>query len=222
MIDSERTGRLLGALADPLRFAVLRLLARERELPAGAIADHLRVTAPRLANHLALLRDADLVVSRRVGRSALYRLTNPASVADLISSVDALAGNPASAPVAPTDFARARTCYDHLAGELGITLYERLVTAEALIPGPEAESPLTPGPGLAAELARLGVDLPDAGRRHLAVGCLDSTAGTPHLGGALGAAVLHTLRTRDLLRPGPTDRVLTETPDTERLLAGRA
>ncbi|MFC9972313.1 ArsR/SmtB family transcription factor [Spirillospora sp. NPDC127200] len=221
MIENERTGRLLGALADPLRFAVLRLLARERELPAGAIADHLRVTAPRLANHLALLRDADLVVSRRVGRAALYRLTDPASVTELIRSVDALAGNPDSAPLASTAFARARTCYDHLAGELGVVLYERLVAAEALIPGSEAESPLSPGPGLAAELARLGVDLPDAGRRRLAVGCLDSTVGTPHLGGALGAAILTSLQARDLLRPGSTDRVLTETSDTERLLAGR-
>ncbi|WP_067491307.1 ArsR/SmtB family transcription factor [Actinomadura hibisca] len=222
MIESEHTVRLLGALADPLRFAVLRLLARERELPAGAMAEHLRVSAPRLANHLALLRDAELVVSRRVGRAALYRLTDLEAVAALVRSVDALAGNAEAELPGITAFARARTCYDHLAGQLGVVLYERMVAVEALVPGPEAESPLAPGPGLAAELARLGVEAPDAGRRHLAVGCLDSTAGTPHVGGALGAAILHSLRERDLLSAGPADRVLTESPEAEAVLAGRA
>ncbi|WP_084000219.1 ArsR/SmtB family transcription factor [Actinomadura kijaniata] len=212
--------RILGVVADPLRFAVLRLLARERELPAGAMADRLAVSASRLANHLAVLRDAGLVASRRSGRVAVYRLTAPDRTAAFVRALDALAGEEERDPE-PTAFARARLCYDHLAGELGVLLYRRLVAARALVPGDGPEAPLTSGPALAAELERLGVTPPDLGRRHLAVGCLDSTAGTPHLGGALGAAILRSLSERGLLRPGPHERLLTEAPDAEALLTGR-
>ncbi|MQY09048.1 ArsR/SmtB family transcription factor [Actinomadura macrotermitis] len=220
MNGAGRAERLLAAVADPLRFGVLRQLARERELPASALAERFAVSAPRLANHLAVLRDAELVATRRVGRAALYRLTDPERTADLIRAVEALAGDGGAAPAATTGFARARTCYDHLAGELGVLLYRRLVEAGALVPGPGPESPLAPGPALAAELGRLGVAPPDAGRRRPAVGCLDSTSGTPHLGGALGAEILRSLTARGLLRPGPADRVLVPGPAAEALIAG--
>jgi len=118
----------------------------------------------------------------------------------------------------PSPFARARTCYDHLAGEVGVQLLDRLVADGALIPGPEVESVLRPGDALRPTLDRLGVAYPQVGRRKLAVGCLDATAGRPHLGGALGREVLRSFLRRGLLLPGPAPRTLIEHPALAPLL----
>ncbi|EXG80185.1 ArsR/SmtB family transcription factor [Cryptosporangium arvum] len=216
---------VLGAIGEPIRFEVLRLLADDGEAAQAALAERLGVTPSRLGNHLAILRAAGLVEPVRIGRSSRYHLPDPDAVRALLSAVDALAG---SAPATSTDrlksagpstFARARTCYDHLAGEVGVVLLDRLVAERALIPGPEAESVLTAGDGLDATLARLEVPHPSVGRRKLAVGCLDATAGRPHLGGALGGEILRSFLRRGLLLPGPAPRSLIEHPALERLLA---
>lgn len=95
-------------------------------------------------------------------------------------------------PVTP-ELAEARTCYDHLAGRLGVALYERLVSAGALVPpAAPGEREVALGPAAGTELAALGVDLAaiPKGRRRLAATCVDWTERRPHLAGPLGAAVL--------------------------------
>ncbi|SHN28662.1 ArsR/SmtB family transcription factor [Cryptosporangium aurantiacum] len=130
----------------------------------------------------------------------------------------AAAGAGAGAGGRLSPFAQARTCYDHLAGEAGVRVLDRLMADGALIPGPEPESVLQPGATLPAALERLGVDYPQVGRRKLAVGCLDATAGRPHLGGALGGEILRSFLRRGLLLPGPVPRSLIEHAALEPLL----
>ncbi|GAA0254326.1 helix-turn-helix transcriptional regulator [Cryptosporangium japonicum] len=210
---------VLGAIGEPIRFEVLRLLAEEGEAAQAALAERIGVTPSRLGNHLATLRAAGLVEPVRVGRSSRYHLPDPDAVRALLSAVNVLAGAAPPKRTVPSTFARARTCYDHLAGEVGVVLLERLVAEGALVPGPEVESELTVGDGLDAALARLEVPHPQVGRRKLAVGCLDATAGRPHLGGALGGEILRVFLRRGLLLPGPSPRSLIEHPALDRLLA---
>ncbi|MFI5955092.1 ArsR/SmtB family transcription factor [Cryptosporangium sp. NPDC051539] len=208
---------VLSAIGEPIRFEVLRLLATEGASAQAALAERLGLTPSRLGNHLAALRATGLVGTSRVGRSTHYHLEHPDAVGALLAAVDALAARPPGAQH-PSAFARARTCYDHLAGDAGVRLLDRLVADGALIPGPEPESVLETGTTLDAALARLDVPYPQSGRRKLAVGCLDATAGRPHLGGALGREILRAFLRRGLLRPGPSPRSLVEHPDLAGLL----
>ena len=235
---------LLGTIGDPIRFEVLRLLLADDGLAQAALAERLGVTPSRLGNHLAALRATGLAEPVRVGRSSRYTLRDPDAVRALVDAVDGLAGKPRevdtagriglpgglrgsvgpggdalSPRVGASPFARARTCYDHLAGEVGVQVLDRLVAEGALVPGAEAESVLRPGDALMPALDRLGVPYPDVGRRKLAVGCLDATAGSPHLGGALGREVLRSFLRRGLLLPGPAPRTLIEHSALQTLLA---
>jgi hypothetical protein len=134
-------------------------------------------------------------------------------------------------PGAP--LARARSCYDHLAGQLGVAVLDYLVAAGAVadpaagaLPRPagnragsRADLPL--GPGAADGFAALGVDAAASppGRRPLAATCLDWTQRRPHLAGALGAAVLDHALTAGWVRRAD-GRALTVTAAGRRHLAG--
>lgn len=115
------------------------------------------------------------------------------SVAQLVESLTAVAGGP-EAPVFGTDpMAEARTCYDHLAGRLGVGIYGALVDTGALVPTAEVRGDLRLGPEAARVFGAICVDpamtAEGAGRRRFAFACPDWTERMPHLGGALGAVV---------------------------------
>jgi DNA-binding transcriptional ArsR family regulator len=195
--DLDALAGLLRELADPVRLAVLHRLATG---PAAAseLAAELGLAAPRLANHLTRLRAAGLVTVTRSGRHAIYSLPDrrvAAVLAALHELMPARQDGAGSAPgrAADPSLADARTCYDHLAGRLGVALFDHLVAAGAVLDPPAADnSDVTLGPRAAAVFAGLGVDLavPLPPRRKVATTCLDWTEQRPHLGGALGAAVL--------------------------------
>jgi len=114
----SRAAAVTAAIGDPVR---LRLL---QELMAGPAAvselvRRLKAGQSNVSNHLSLLRAAALVVSRRRGRLIEYALAGPA-VAQLVEVLSSLAGPPPAARRA--ELAEARTCYDHLAGRLGVAL----------------------------------------------------------------------------------------------------
>ena len=144
---------------------------------------------PELSNHLRRLREAGLVRARRDGRHAVYELGDN-GVELLLPLLDRLVGAaaPTAAPGAPS-----RTCYDHLAGPLGVALYRDLCERDALRPARDGTVAL--GPVAPAALAALGVDTAAVapGRRRLAFECLDATEQQPHLparSSALAAALL--------------------------------
>ncbi len=196
MSANQRAAQLAQALADPLRLTILQHLMGG-ESTVAELTSITGTSQSNVSNHLAVLRAQNLVSNRRDGRQSVYRIADP-TAAQLIESLTSLSGTPAqlASPVAP--LAAARTCYDHLAGTLGVALFDALVSAEAIIP-PEHDGPANLGPSGEVTLGsnaglvfgQLGVDLVTAStaRRQFAYACRDWTERRFHLGGALGAEI---------------------------------
>jgi DNA-binding transcriptional ArsR family regulator len=198
------------AIADPLRLAVLQHLmggpASVSELMAAV-----GVEQSRLSNHLAKLRAHDLVRTARHGRQMIYELHDPA-VARLVESLAQIGGAPART-VQSVPIARARTCYDHLAGRAGVAVFHALVARKAVQAPDATPGDIALGPRADAVFGTLGVDLGAARseRRRFATACLDWTERKPHLGGALGAAVWAELTAREWIVRRPGTRAVTVT-----------
>jgi DNA-binding transcriptional ArsR family regulator len=170
---------LFKALAHPLRLRVVDRLGHRGPAPVSQLAVELDAALPELSNGLRQLRDAGLVVSTREGRQVVYALADDR----LPALLDRLAGAHAVAPSAPSG--PSRTCYDHLAGPLGVALYRGLLGRGGLTAHLDGTVSLVdPAP-----LAALGVGAVVAGRRRFAFECLDATEHAAHLAGALGDAV---------------------------------
>jgi DNA-binding transcriptional ArsR family regulator len=175
---------LLKALAHPLRLRVVDRLGHRGPAPVSRLAAELDATLPELSNGLRQLREAGIVVSTQEGRQVVYALADDR----LPAMLDRLVGErPAPARSGPS-----RTCYDHLAGPLGVSLYRGLLARGALASEADGTvSVLDPQP-----LAELGVGAVEPGRRRLAFECLDATEHAAHLAGALGDALAAALLER--------------------------
>jgi DNA-binding transcriptional ArsR family regulator len=204
---------LLADLADGTRFAVLERLERG---PASAseLAERLGVTPTQLANHLRRLRDAGLVTVSHQGRLARYELAEP-GLREIFSMLNGLRGQPSRADrPAPL----ASTCYDHLAGELGVALMDHLLDTGALCER-AGEGEMKLGPEAARAFSKFGVELPTLpARRMLAFACMDSRVGRPHLGGLLGSELATSLRGRGWVEPLQEPRRLALTTTGRRAL----
>src|SRR5712691_389253 len=210
MDSSPRVLAITQALSDALRLTVLHHL-----MGGPATVSELMVVTKaeqsRLSNHLAVLRERSLVRATRQGRQVVYELRDVA-VGRLVESLAQIAGPPQrtakSAPIA-----RARTCYDHLAGRLGVALFGALIDRGALRRQESGRGEVELGPKAEQVFGVLGVDLEAVRleRRRLATACLDWTERRPHLGGALGAALWAELVTRGWVarRPGTRAVVVT-------------
>lgn len=197
----------LGAvLAEPTRLRILQELLGGVPLPAGALAARIGVAPSTVSSHLNRLLDADLVKVSAEGRSRLATIATP-EVAEAVESILRLSAEPAVASLA--DHAKrgalreARTCYDHLAGELGIALAD-LVVERGWVVGGSGSLQLVGQNGLEAELG-LAIQLPP-GRRIEVRGCMDWTERRPHLAGKLGAGMLVAMLNADWLQRNARDR----------------
>jgi len=210
MDTSPRLLAIAQALADPLRLAVLHHLMGGPS-SVSELMTLVGAEQSRLSNHLSVLRERGLVRSTRQGRHVLYELHDGA-VARLVESLSQIGVAPArtvkSAPVA-----RARTCYDHLAGRLGVAVFKALVAGRALTTPSSIPGDVELGPRAHRLFEQLGVDLEVARRerRRFATACLDWTERQPHLGGALGAALWSEVMARGWIarRPGTRAVVIT-------------
>lgn len=178
------------ALADPTR---LRILERLTDGPA-AVSELIALTGesqPKVSNHLTVLRERALVNVTRIGRQRVYEVADP-SVAQLVESLGLIAGRNGERLKMSPPLARARTCYDHLAGRLGVAIFDALVARRAIRhPDTRYRGPLDLGPAGPATFEQLGVDLDEVRleRRRFATACGDWSERRAHLGGALGAAL---------------------------------
>jgi DNA-binding transcriptional ArsR family regulator len=189
---SEPRVELLKTLANPVRLGVVDRLGHLGPAPVSALAAELGVPLPVLSNHLKRLREAGLVVTSREGRQVVYELT--ASVEVLLPLLDRLT-RPAGRRAAR---ASSRTCYDHLAGPLGVAVYRRLLERGTLHDRRDGTVEVADPEVLSA----LGVGAIQPGRRRLAFECLDATEHAPHLAGALGGALAKALLERGWVERG--------------------
>jgi DNA-binding transcriptional ArsR family regulator len=198
-------------LSDPIRLTALQLLAVEGPHTMSRLADAIGVSPSRLGNHLTRLRAEGLVTVEHTGRHAVYGVADPA-IGEVLSVLSRYAtGGPVPGPP-ETPHETARTCYDHIAGRLGVAVYATLTEGGALVP-PAAGGELSLGSHHPA-FDTLGVEVAAVvpGRRKLATACLDKSLRLPHLGGALGNAVLDAFLRDGLVTHGDGARELTVTP----------
>ncbi|AZQ74362.1 transcriptional regulator [Streptomyces luteoverticillatus] len=181
---------LAGLLADGTRASFCLALLDGRAWTATELARHAGVAASTATEHLNLLVGGGLLAQERQGRHRYVRLADP-ETAQLIETLASMAPRrvnpPRSLPAVNRSraLARARTCYDHLAGALGVAITEAMTDRGLL----DWEQGLTlTGNGI-AWLAGLGIALPPATRRPPVRACLDWTERRPHLAGAVGAAL---------------------------------
>jgi DNA-binding transcriptional ArsR family regulator len=204
-------------IADPARARVLMALLDGRALPASGLAAEAGVSAPATTAHLNKLRAGGLIEVEASGRHRYYRLTGP----HVATALEALA---AIAPLQPIKSLRqdthagqlrtARSCYDHLAGRLGVAVTAALLRRQVLVATDGIDDttrragdklaaalpahPYRLGPAAEEVLGKLDVDLPALlhapySARPLLRFCTDWTEQRHHLAGALGATLLTAL-----------------------------
>ncbi|MEV5981538.1 winged helix-turn-helix domain-containing protein [Streptomyces sp. NPDC052114] len=208
-------------VADETRAACLLALLDGRAWTAGELARHAGVAASTASEHLGKLVAGGLLAEERQGRHRYVRLTD-ARAAQLVEDLAAhvTPGTPARPRSlreagAGAAMARGRTCYDHLAGRLGITITAAM-TARGLLRQDTGFALTDQG---IAWFGELGIELAHTGRRPLARACLDWTERRPHLAGAAGAALCrHALETGWCERIG-SERAVRLTPAGSRALA---
>ncbi|MFI5837251.1 ArsR/SmtB family transcription factor [Micromonospora sp. NPDC051300] len=219
--DGRGLAGFAALLADPTRAGFCLALLDGRAWTAGELARSAGVAASTASDHLTRLVRGGLLVEERQGRHRYVRLADPA-VAHLVEDLAAHAPTPATPPrtsrgaTADAALAYARTCYDHLAGRLGVLLYDALLARGVL----DRSAGLALTPAGTSWLGDLGVPVEPlhAARRPLVRDCLDWTERRPHLAGALGAALYARLRDLRWTVPGP-GRSVRLTPTGRHALA---
>lgn len=220
---------VLTALADPLRLALLQHLMGG----VAAVSELVAVTGatqPNVSNHLNLLRKRGLVRAVRLGRQRLYELKDPL-VARLVESLGSVAGGRRTPVAKDAALIEARTCYDHLAGKLGVRLFEALIRRKAIrMPAPlpagaraGSTHPLELGPAAEPVFAEFGITVQDAlkGKRSPGYACRDWTERRPHLGGGLGAALWSRFVEEGWVQRKPGTRAVLVTPKGRQALKQR-
>lgn len=186
--DFAKVAALIG---DKTRAVILEALLDRTALPASELAYVARVSPQTISSHLAKLVEGGLLVMETHGRHRYYKLAGP-EIAQVLESLALLAP-----PVQVRSLRQsmemervrlARTCYDHLAGRLGVLVTHALLDKGWMELREEAYLVTDLGAG---ELVRLGVDWRacQKSRRHFAKPCLDWSERRYHLAGALGAAL---------------------------------
>ena len=216
--DLSRVATLAG---DPACARMLSVLMGGMALTASELAREAGVGLPTASSHLARLSQGGLVRVASEGRHRYFALAGPevAAMLEPIAGIAAAHG-PRRVRPGPRDgtMRKARVCYDHLAGEKGVALFDHLLRRGFVRHEGEAVA-LTPGGRRWFE--ELGVDVAALGgsRRPLCRTCLDWSMRRPHLAGTLGAATLEAILRHGWARRAAGSRVLAFTPVGERAFA---
>jgi len=207
----EALAEVATLLADKTRAAFCAALLDGRAWTATELAQTARVAPSTASEHLTRLIEGGLLTEHRQGRHRYVALAGP-HVAELLETMTAFA-TPASPPrtlraaSASEAMTRGRTCYDHLAGKLGITLKSGLLDLGVLTTDLAITSH-----GM-VWLKELGFE---PSKRQLARACLDWTERVPHLAGAAGAHLCSLFLDRRWIRRIGTTRAVVLTPVGEQ------
>ena len=203
-------GRLLG---DPTRALILAMLSDGRAWTATELAHAAGITPQTASSHLRKLIDANLLAVDAQGRHRYFRLAG-SDVADALATLSILATRRIERPglyrVRDDPMSQARTCYDHLAGQLGVVITASLTRHGYCVEGHDTYDRRTTGETL---LGRLNIDVEQVRkrRRSFARKCLDWSERRYHLGGALGAALADCFFERRWLQRLTNSRAVTVT-----------
>ncbi|MDP9838256.1 DNA-binding transcriptional ArsR family regulator [Neorhizobium huautlense] len=213
--DIARLGTLIG---DPARANMLTALMGGQALTASELAQAAGVSLPTASSHLSKLEDGGLLSQRKQGRHRYFALADTATGAMLESLMGFAAsrGHLRHKP-GPKDPAlrKARVCYDHLAGDFGVRMFDNLICEGTIIA--EGENLVLSEAG-EARVSALGINIEKlhSPRRPLCKSCLDWSERRSHLAGSLGRALLAHFIDQGWARRMADSRVITFTPEGER------
>jgi DNA-binding transcriptional ArsR family regulator len=217
--------RIAAAIGEPARVRILYCLLDGHARTSTELAVVAGVSPSTASVHLHRLHSEHLIKVLVQGKHRYYSLEGP-NVAGALEGLSVLAGGGFEefVPSTPSRLRAARTCYDHLAGTVGVSLHNRFKSLGWLSgasAGGDNTYDLTPSGRKAFEA--LGIDLAAARtlRRRFAYACLDWSERQPHIGGALGAALLKTALKRKWLLPDLDSRALSLTSFGRRELKTR-
>lgn len=217
MKEGPDISRIAALIGDPARANMLNALMDKRARTAGELANEAGVTKQTASSHLAQLLDAGLLYRDVQGRHHYYRLASrdvAAALEALMTLADAGAGRRLRAGPKDPAMRKARICYDHLAGELGVLMFDQMMTGGWIGTKADALSVSTLG---WQRLETIGVDresLPRS-RRPQCRTCLDWSMRRYHLAGSIGSAVLDQIYAQGWARRDTESRAVLFTADGE-------
>lgn len=182
----QSMSNLAAAIADPSRVSILCALMDGRAWTATELSAVANIAPSTASAHLAKLLQNRLVSCLSQGRHRYYRLSgqNIAALLETLMGVS-MQSEPKLNTRTPVHLRKARTCYDHLAGEVAVGIYDFMVEQEWLLTDRDLLSPI----GI-KKFQELGINFIPQTRRKCACGCLDWSERRYHLGGNAGALLL--------------------------------
>lgn len=213
MSNTSRLAATAALLGDPARANMLAALMDGRALTAKELAFSAHVSPQTASGHLGKLTDAGLLALQVQGRHRYFRLASPL-VGQMLEQIMAVAG-----PEPPRHTAwrggdalrTARTCYDHLAGRLGVALADSLIDRGHVTLSADGGEVTGSGRDF---LREFGAE-PSDGRRVFCRPCLDWSERRPHIAGRLGAALAERCFSLGWIQRRRDGRALTITPAGE-------
>ena len=212
MVTIARLAETAALIGDPARTAMLYAMMDGRAFTAGELAGAAGVTPQTASGHLGQLLEAGMLAAEKQGRHRYFRLAS-AEIGGILEGLMTVTAARAPLTTGPPDPAlrRARICYDHIAGSLGVALYAALLEQGHVRLAEDGVALTDSGRAL---LDRLGIAPPHA-RRPACRTCLDWSERRHHLAGQVGAALCTAALNRDWLRRRTGTRALEVTPKGE-------
>lgn len=215
MSEGPEIARIAALVADPARSAMLLALMDGRALTATELTAVAGITKQTASSHLGKLVDGEVLAMEAQGRHRYFRLAGP-HVGALLEALMVFSSD-AAPPVrtGPKDLAlrKARVCYDHLAGEMGVALFDRMqadlwLTSDTLAVTDHGWE----------QLGQIGIarDHLPTSNRPLCRACLDWSMRRHHLAGSVGRLVLDRLFALSWARRLPNSRIVAFSPEGER------
>ncbi len=230
VLEDVALAKAAGLLADESRARILLTLSDERALPASVLAREVGVSASTISSHLAKLVKAQLLLVERYGRFRYFRLADPC-IADGLEALAALAdrmrARSEKSSARERALRNARTCYNHLAGRLGVALMKALLDSGAIIghdgtfrPAEVVRDRLSaPGKDCCYELTSKGrsllrdIGVPVVGSTTSCHYCVDWSEQRHHLSGKLGAAIQRRFLELGWIKRSAVGRIVTVTSE---------
>jgi DNA-binding transcriptional ArsR family regulator len=214
MTDHLPLASIAAAIGDPARAAILLALMDGRSRTAKELAYMARISASTASTHLGKLLDLGLLTVIPFGRNRFFRLASPmvGQMLETLSNVAAEMHLRAPRPLGSAALRFARTCYNHLAGQLGVMIADAL-QAKGHIRFAEDGGEVTDSGRVFFIDLGLDIDRVRHGRRVFCKPCLDWTERRPHLAGSIGAALCRHCFDQGWVERMRDTRALTITPE---------